>query len=572
MSKLFYRQHEYSSGSHQPLGASVNDYGVNFALWSARADRVQLVIWENPDSPRPTQIIDLSAGEHKTGKVWHIQVEGLRPDVRYGYRVDGPSSVGNRFDPEKVLLDPYARAIDRRFYRRERACVPGDNLHHCLRGIVVGDDHFDWGDDHHPAHTPEKSVIYELHVKGMTRHPSSGVEYPGTFAGLTEKLEYLKDLGVTAIELMPVQAFDDDIPFQNPQGQELVNYWGYTQMSFFALEPDYFARGDGQYLSEFKKLVKRAHELDLEVILDVVYNHTTEANENGPVISWRGIDNQSYYLLSPANRHYYLNYSGCDNTFNAGTLAGMRLIVDSLEYLAREFHVDGFRFDLGAIFYYTDFGFTHEPEIIHLINQSPILRSLKLIAEPWDATGLVLQGRFGGENWFEWNGEWKNRVRQFVNFGTQAENVKAHLRGSAPEFGFYHKNPAMSVNYAAAHDGFTLRDVVSYDYKHNEENGYYNRDGSNDNYSKNYGIEGETEDSGIRLTRQHKAFEMLSLTSQAPGMMMILMGDEMWRTQGGNNNAFAQDNSISWLNWGLLERYPIWCGRVKNLIKARTGR
>ncbi len=572
MSKIYYKRHEISEGSHQPLGASVNEYGVNFALWSARAEKVQLVIWENPDSSRPTQVINLSPTKNKTGKVWHVQVEGLKADARYGYRVDGPSEPGNRFDWEKVLLDPRARAVDKKYYNRERACLPGDNSRCCLRGIVLGDDHFDWGSDQLPHHDPLKSVIYELHVRGATRHPSSGVEYPGTFAGLTEKLEYFRDLGVTALELMPIQAFDDDVPRQNPAGEELVNYWGYTQLSFFALQPEYFARGGGQYLSEFKKLVKKAHELGLEIILDVVYNHTTEANENGPVISWRGIDNQSYYLLSPANKNYYLNYSGCDNTFNAGTAAGARLIVDSLEYLAQEFHVDGFRFDLGAIFYYTDFGFTHTPEIIHQINQSPILRHLKLMAEPWDATGLMLQGRFGGERWFEWNGEWKNRVRQFVNFGTQAENVKAHLRGQAPEFGFYHKNPAMSVNYAAVHDGFTLRDTVSYEYKHNEENGYYNSDGSNDNYAKNYGVEGETEDAGINFTRQHKAFEMLELTARVPGIMLLLMGDEMWRTQGGNNNAFTQDNSISWLNWELIEQNRDWYERVRNLIKTRTGR
>ena len=572
MRKLFYAAHITSAGNHQPLGATVTRSGVNFALWSARATRVQLIIWENPDSRRPSQIIPLSPTQNRTGKVWHVFVEGLHAGAHYGWRVDGPRSVGNRFDWSKVLLDPYARALDTRFYDRRRACGSGDNLHHCVRGIVVGDDFFDWGDDQLPHIPKERSVIYELHVKGITRHPSSGVEYPGTFAGLTEKLPYFKELGVTALELMPIQAFDNDILKRSSTGEELANYWGYTQMSFFALQPSYFARGDSQHLSEFKKLVQRAHQLGLEIILDVVYNHTTEANQNGPKLSWRGIDNEHYYLLSQQDKNYYMNFTGCDNTFYANSRAGARLVIDSLEYLAREFHVDGFRFDLGAAFYYTTDGFVNQPEIIHLINESAILRDLKLIAEPWDASGLVLEGRFGGHNWYEWNGTWKNRVRRFVNFGEEKDNVSAHLKGQAPEFAFYHKNPSLSVNYVTAHDGFTLRDVVSYERKHNEENGFDNQDGSNDNFSRNYGVEGESTNPAINSLRQNKAYEMLELTSRVPGMMMLLMGDEMWRTQGGNNNAFTQDNSISWLNWNLRVEHDAWWQRVRHLIAMKTGR
>ncbi len=572
MSKLFYRRKQVERGDPRLLGASVNERGVNFALWSSKATQVTLVLWENPESSRPTQMVELDPEEHRTGDIWHAQINELSLETRYGYQVDGPQEIGNFFDPQKVMLDPRARMIDKKYYSRQRACEPGSNLHRCLRGCVVGDDHFDWGSDQLPHTDPEKSVIYELHVKGATRHPSSGVDYPGTFDGLTEKLEYFRDLGVTALELMPIQAFDNDITTRTPDGETLTNYWGYSQMSFWAPQPEYFARGRHPRLSELKKLVKRAHALGLEIILDVVFNHTTEANEHGPKISWRGIDNSAYYLLSPANKRYYLNFSGCDNTFNAGTPAGSRLIVDCLEYWAREFHVDGFRFDLGACLYYTDFGFTHQPEIMHAINQSPILRHLKLIAEPWDASGLVLQGRFGGENWFEWNGEWKNRVRRFVNFATEAENVKAHLRGAAPEYMFYHKNAMMSVNYAAAHDGFTLRDVVSYEHKHNEENGYYNQDGSDDNNAKNYGCEGETEDEGINFTRRMKALEMLAMTAHVPGMMMLLMGDEVWRTQGGNNNAFTQDNSISWLDWSALETQRAWWERVRGVIHSKSGR
>ena len=565
-------KHQWSSGHHQPLGARALGHGVNFALYSHAAERVQLVVWDHPERRRPSQVIDLSPVTNKTGSVWHVFVHDLRPGAAYAYRVDGPKSPGNRFDWDKCLLDPYARAIDRRFYERAAACEPGDNVGECVRGVVVGEDYFDWGDDRLPRVPAEKSVIYECHVKGVTAHPSSGVQFPGTFAGLTEKLDYFADLGVTALELMPVQAFDDDVPRQNSRGEELGNYWGYSQLSFMAIEPSYFARGSRPHLSELKKLVKRAHSLGLEIILDVVFNHTTEANHQGPTLSWRGIDNRAYYLLSAQDERYYMNFTGCDNTFNSNSRAGSRLIIDTLEYLAREFHVDGFRFDLGGTFYYTADGYTDYPEIIKLINRSPVLRGLKLSAEPWDASGLVLEGRFGGPEWLEWSGSWRNRVRRWVNFGEGEADVKAHLAGQAPEFVFYHKNPARSVNFACVHDGFTLRDVVSYNYKHNEENGFANQDGSNDNNSCNYGVEGESDDPELLASRQKRAWEMLRLTASVPEAWLISMGDEMWRTQGGNNNAFVQDNAISWLDWRLLEQFPAWHERVKALIKAKSGR
>ncbi len=559
-----------SSGSHQPFGATVTPIGINFALYASHATAVQLLIWEKPNSRLPSQTFDLSSTKNRTGPVWHICIAGLSPHARYGYRVSGPITLGNRFDPSKVLLDPYARAIDRRFYSRELACYSGDNVSHCLRGIVLGPHQFNWENDTLPKVAASSTVIYELHVRGFTKHPSSQVAFPGSFAALTKKLPYLKDLGITTIELMPILAFDDDIPWQNAQGEELINYWGYSPLSYFALHDQYFSHNQSYHLSEFKTLVKKAHQLGLEIILDVVYNHTTEGDHQGPTLSWRGIDNQTYYLLSPQDRQYNMNLSGCGNTLRANQPIVAKMIVDSLEYLATEFHVDGFRFDLGGILYYQDDQFTHTPLVIGLINQSPILSQLKLIGEPWDAAGLVLEGRFGGPTWWEWNGSFRDRLRRYVNWNQAEADLQAHLEGKAPEFVFFQKDPLRSVNFVTAHDGFTLRDLVSYDHKHNWENGFNNTDGTDNNQSYNYGIEGETDDGKICELRQQKALEMLTLLLATPGPTMISMGDELWRTQGGNNNAFCQDNSISWLDWNLLTKNSDWFTKVKNLLQSKS--
>lgn len=573
MINLFSRPLKLDPGNHQPFGATSHGDEVNFVLYAGNATKVQLLLWDKPQHRRPSHIIDLSPSKNRTRNIWHLSVKGLPPRARYCFRVAGDNSIaGNRFDHHKALLDPYARAIDLSHYRREKACLPGDNSAYAARGIVLGDDLFSWGNDKLP-HVPLKNtVIYELHVRGFTKHPSSQTTHPGTFAALIEKLPYLKSLGITTIELMPIHAFDDDIPYQNYAGEELINYWGYSQMSFFAIQPNYFSTNQGYYLSEFKKLVKKAHELDLEVILDVVFNHTTEANQNGPTLSWRGIDNQNYYLLSQENKNYYMNFTGCDNTLNCNHPMVAKMIVDSLEYYAREFHLDGFRFDLGAVFYYTNFGFVNEPYVVELINKSPILSQLKLIAEPWDASGLVLEGRFGGAHWLEWSGSWQRRVREWVNFARGQDQVQAHLAGLAPEFVFYHKDPTLAVNYVCAHDGFTLRDTVSYTQKHNDLNGYHNQDGNINNFSCNYGVEGETSDPTIIALRQEKALQMLQLTAACPGAMMILMGDEMWRTQNGNNNPFTQDNEISWLDWQLLEKHQSWWQQVAAIIKSKSQR
>ncbi|MDO5561364.1 MAG: isoamylase [bacterium] len=558
-----------SIGRPTPLGATLTSQGANFALFSAHATNVELLLFK-PKSRLPFKTLKLSPTKNRTGNIWHILVPNIAPYTRYAYRVDGPKTVGNRFDHKKILLDPYAKAFDNQFYQREQACYADDNLLTSLRGIILPKQKFSWADDHLPKIPLAQTVIYELHVRGFTKDESSGCRFPGTFAGLTEKLAYLKDLGVTSLELMPINAFDDDLPWQNSRGEELINYWGYSPLSYFALQPSYFSQQKNTNLNEFKTLVKEAHRLNLEIILDVVYNHTTEANHTGPTLSWRGIDNQSYYSLSPADRNYNLDFTGCGNTLRTNYPPTSKMIVDSLEYLAQEFHVDGFRFDLGAIFYYENERFVDQPAIIKLINESPILRNLKLIAEPWDATGLVLQGRFGGDNWLEWNGAFRDRLRKLINFNQEEKDFAAHLAGKAPEFTFYHKDPRLSVNFITAHDGFTLRDLVSYNQPHNWDNGFHNTDGQQDNSSFNYGAEGETSDQNIQVLRQEKAQAMLTYLLLAPGVPMVLMGDEMWRTQNGNNNAFSQDNQTSWLNWHEIEQNRGWWEKCRNLIRQRS--
>ncbi len=560
---------DFPSGRPLPLGASFDVKRTNFALFSANATTVQLLLFKK-GRRYPYQTINLSPTHNKTGNTWHIAIPDLPAGTRYAYRVNGPDNIGNAFNPHKVLLDPYARAIDYQFYDRARACGPEDNLATSLRGIVLPPDKFDWQDDHLPKIPLDKTVIYELHVRGFTQDPSSRTKHPGTFAALQEKLPYLKDLGITTIELMPVLAFDDDIPYQNSRGEELINYWGYSPLSYFAFYPGYFTRQDNTQLEQFKNLVKAAHALDLEIILDVVYNHTTEGNQSGPTLSWRGIDNQSYYSLSPYDRRYTLDFTGCGNTLNTDHFAVINLVIDSLTYLATQFHVDGFRFDLGGTFYYNQEKFTDYPEIINQINKNPILSQLKLIAEPWDASGLVLEGRFGGENWLEWNGSYRDRLRNFVNFNQDRKDFQAHLSGKAPEYINQHKDPRLSVNFVTAHDGFTLRDLVSYTDPSNWENGFNNTDGSKHNLSNNYGAEGETGNPGILILRQQKALEMLTYLFATPGVPMLSMGDEMWRTQGGNNNSFCQDNAISWLNWNSLEDNRKWFRQVRSLIHSRT--
>lgn len=558
-----------SSGRPTPLGATFSQNQTNFALFSAHATQVTLLLFKNGHR-YPDKKIRLSPVKNKTGNIWHLAIANLPAYTRYAYQVNGPNtSVSNAFNPRKVLLDPYARALDWQFYDRARACGSEDNLIASLRGIVLPPDNFSWQDDHLPRIPLDQTIIYELHVRGFTKNPNSQTQSPGTFAALQEKLPYLKDLGVTTIELMPILAFDDDIPYQNTQGEELINYWGYSPISYFAFYPKYFQKKDSFYLTELKSLIKAAHQLNLEIILDVVYNHTTEGNQNGPTISWRGIDNATYYLLSPADRHYTMDFTGCGNTLNANHPAVSKMIVDSLEYLAQEFHVDGFRFDLGASFYYLDDQFTSQPPIINLINKNPILSQLKLIAEPWDAAGLNLEGRFGGPSWLEWNGSYRDRLRNFVNFDQEKKDFQAHLAGQAPEFIFFKKDPQLSVNFITAHDGFTLRDLVSYADPQNWENGFHNTDGSKHNLSKNYGVEGETTTQEIIDLRQAQALQMLTYLFATPGVPMLLMGDEMWRTQGGNNNTFCQDNSINWLDWDLLQQNQVWREKVKQLIKQR---
>jgi glycogen operon protein len=544
-------------GLRYPLGATVRDDGVNFSVYSKHAKAVELLLFASPDAPAPARTVRLDPREHRTYHYWHVFVPRIGPGQVYGYRVHGPLEPGRglRFDPGKVLLDPYGRAVAiPKTYRRGSACQPGDNAANAMRSVVADPSGYDWEGDVPPRHAYTRTVIYEMHVRGFTAHPSSGVAPAkrGTYAGLIEKIPYLRDLGVTAVELLPVYHFDEQ---DAPAG--FRNYWGYAPVSFFAPHPAYCSRkGPLAPLDEFRDMVKALHRAGIEVILDVVYNHTAEGNENGPTLSFRGFENGAYYLLEP-QRQYYSNYTGCGNTFNASHPIARRLILDSLRYWVQEMHVNGFRFDLASILTRDPQGRPQaSPPVIWDIETDPILSGVKLIAEAWDAGGLYQVGSFAGDSWLEWNGRFRDDVRSFLKGEKDTvSRLASRLLGSPDIYAHEEREAEQSINFVTCHDGFTLNDLVSYDGKHNEANGEGNRDGSDDNRSWNCGVEGPTDDPAIERIRNRQAKNVLVLTLLAAGTPMILMGDEVRRSQGGNNNAYAQDNEISWLDWGLLKKH-----------------
>jgi isoamylase len=481
----------------------------------------------------------------------------VRAGQIYGYRVHGPfhPPSGMRFDPDKVLIDPYGRAtVIPKNYSREAAERKGDNAAVAIKSVVVDPRAYDWEGDVPLNRPSSRTIVYEMHVRGFTRHPSSGVteKKRGTFAGLIEKIPYLQDLGVTAVELMPVFHFD---PQDAPQGK--VNYWGYAPVSFFAPHREYSSRQDPLGpLDEFRDMVKELHRASIEVILDVVFNHTTEGDQNGPTLCLRGFDNSTYYILDE-DRSRYANYSGTGNTLNTNHPIVRRMILDSLRYWVEEMHVDGFRFDLAAIFGRDESGqLMSNPPVLWDIESDPLLAGTKLIAEAWDAGGLYQVGSFIGDSWKEWNGQFRDDVRSFFRgedglVGRFADR----LLGSPAIYGHEEREVEQSVNFVTCHDGFTLNDLVSYDHKHNEANGEDNRDGTNDNRSWNSGVEGPTDVVAIEKIRNRQVKNFLTVTMIAAGMPMILMGDEVRRTQLGNNNAYCQDNETSWFDWTLLAKH-----------------
>ena len=544
-----------SRGTPLPLGATLVRDGINFAIFSRHATTVTLVLF-NAGEHRPFSEIDLDIRFNRTGDIWHAFVLGLDPGVRYGYRMDRKPNTNkkiHRFDPDLLLLDPCARAISDHSYWATRE----DGFEH-RRNIAISGE-FDWGLDQPLNYPLSETVIYEMHLRGFTRHPSSGVSLPGTFAGLIEKIPYLLELGVTAVELLPVHEFEEmDSNRVNPfTGEHLVNYWGYQPINFFAPNAAYSSgKGDGDQVREFKQMVKSLHAAGLEVILDVVFNHTAEGDERGPCFSFRGIDNAVYYLLDPATGKY-LNYSGCGNTLNCNHPVVRDLIVECLRYWVMEMHVDGFRFDLASILGRgTDGSVLVNPPLLESLAHDPVLANTKLIAEAWDAAGLYQVGTFPAwSRWAEWNGKFRDDVRRFVRGEPGMVSALAtRLVGSPDLYRSSSREPYHSINFVTCHDGFTLSDLVSYDSKHNLMNGENNTDGNNDNLSWNCGIEGPSASPQIERLRLRQQKNFATILLLADGVPMILAGDELGRTQMGNNNAYCQDNEISWMDWTLRER------------------
>jgi glycogen operon protein len=544
-------------GESAPLGARVTAGGVNFSLFSGDADLVELLLFDGPQATGPAETIPLERRAHRTYHYWHVFVPGLEAGQVYGYRAHGPSAPdrGLRFDAEKVLLDPYGLAVAvPDAYARNAASRPGDTAASAMKSVVADPARYDWEGDR-PLRRPfAETIIYELHVRGFTRHPSSGVAPAkrGTYAGLVEKIPYLQDLGITAVELLPVFQFD---PQDAPAGR--VNYWGYQPVAFFAPHHAYSSRKPPlAVLDEFRDMVKAFHRAGIEVILDVVFNHTTEGGTNGPTTCYRGLANDVYYILE-RDRSRYADYTGCGNTLNANQPIVRRLIQDSLRYWVTEMHVDGFRFDLASILSRDESGRPlPSPPVLWDIESDPLLAGTKLIAEAWDAAGLYQVGSFAGDAWHEWNGRFRDDVRAFLK-GDQktVPRVAERLLGSPDVFGHEEREPEQSINFVTCHDGFTLNDLVSYDHKHNEANGEENRDGANDNLSWNCGVEGPTTDPQIEAIRNRQVKNFLVLNLIAVGTPMLLMGDEVRRTQQGNNNAYCQDGPLSWFDWDLLERH-----------------
>ena len=557
-------------GQSHPLGATICDEGTNFSVYSKHAAGIELLLFDGVDDAWPKRVISIDPATNRTYHYWHVFVPGVKAGQIYGYRVNGPFDPlsGMRFDSSKVLVDPYGRGtVVPKNYSRDAAQMRGDNAAMAIKSVVTDTHTYDWEGDT-PLNKPSaQTIVYEMHVRGFTRDPSSGVaaQKRGTFAGLVEKIPYLKELGITAVELMPVFQFDpQDAPFGR------VNYWGYAPVSFFAPHQAYSSCQDPLGpLDEFRDMVKALHCAGLEVILDVVFNHTAEGDHDGPTLSFRGFDNTTYYILEQ-DRSRYANYSGTGNTLKANHPIVRRMILDSLRYWVKEMHIDGFRFDLASILARGESGqLIPSPPVLWDIESDPELAGTKLIAEAWDAAGLYEVGSFVGDSWKEWNGRFRDDVRSFFR-GEEGSVTRFadRLIGSPTIYGHEEREAEQSVNFITCHDGFTLNDLVSYDRKHNEANGENNRDGTNDNRSWNCGIEGPTTDPDVEKLRNRQAKNFLTVTMLSVGMPMLLMGDEVRRTQRGNNNAYCQDNETSWFDWTLLTKHADIL-RFVTLLNAR---
>ncbi|CAM3302703.1 glycogen debranching protein GlgX [Rhodothermus bifroesti] len=568
-------------GRPYPLGATWDGMGVNFALYSQHAEAVELVLFDNPDDPAPSRVVELT---ERTGPIWHVYLPGLRPGQLYGYRVYGPyqPEKGHRFNPNKVLLDPYAKAIGRplRWHDSLFGYKVGDaagdlsfseedNAPYAPLGAVV-EPCFEWGDDRPPRIPWEDTIIYETHVKGLTKlHPEVPEPLRGTYLGLTCEpvLEHLKRLGITTIQLLPVHAKVHD---RHLVERGLRNYWGYNPLCYFAPEPEYATNGPISAVREFKMMVRALHAAGFEVIVDVVYNHTGEGGVLGPTLSFRGIDNRAYYKADPKNPRFLVDYTGTGNTLDVGNPYVIQLIMDSLRYWVTEMHVDGFRFDLAAALARELYDVDMLSTFFQVIQQDPVLSQVKLIAEPWDVgPGGYQVGHFPWQ-WTEWNGRYRDAVRRFWR-GERGLNGEFATRfaGSSDLYERSGRRPFASINFVTAHDGFTLEDLVSYEKKHNEVNLEGNRDGMDANYSHNCGVEGPTQDPAILACREARKRSLISTLFLSQGVPMLLGGDELSRSQHGNNNAYCQDNEISWYNWQLDARKQHFLAFVQQVIWFR---
>jgi isoamylase len=567
---------EIQAGTPLPIGGPHQQGdGICFVLFSRHATLVRLELYQHPDDSSPSRIIDLDPMRHRTGDIWHVWVRGIAVGQLYGYRIEGPYQPedGHRFNPHKLLLDPYARAIagvgnwdfsaargyDSSSRLTDLSFSIVDNAATTPKSIVTRDD-FEWEIDSPPKHSASDTVIYETHVRGFTIHPSSGAVHPGTYAGLTEKIPYLQDLGVTAIELMPVLEFNENESQRlNPiTGEKLKNYWGYNPVAYFATKQSYSFEGQQwRQTVEFREMVKAFHCAGIEVILDIVLNHTAENDELGPTICWRGIENSIFYMLQENERRYYKDFTGVGNTLNANHPVVRELVTSVLRYWVMHMHVDGFRFDLASVLGRDEHGnILRDAPLLEGIAEDPILRDVKIIAEAWDAGGAYQVGSFSTNRWTEWNGRFRDDVRRFwLGDEGMMGSFANRICGSSDLYQSSGKGPASSLNFVTCHDGFTLNDLVSYKQKHNNENGEFGHDGTDANYSDNCGVEGPSEDPAVEGMRNRLIKNFLLTLFISRGVPMLLGGDEFRRTQRGNNNAYCQDNEVSWFDWSLLEEH-----------------
>lgn len=579
------------AGTPFPYGASLVRSGINFSVFSRHATSVTIDIFKAQDDAVPYFSYTLNPESNRTGDMWHVCLQGLQPGALYLYRVDGPfePKKGHRFNRNQYLLDPYAKALtDTSIFANlpSNYHTPVDKMDielgkpNSAKGfpkcVVIDDGDFDWQGDRPLNYRLKDCILYETHLKGFTANSNSEVKHPGTYRGMIEKIPYLKQLGITSVELLPIQEFDEyENANKNPRtGERLKNHWGYSTISFFAPKASYAAdRTPGGAVREFKEMVREMHKNGIEVILDIVFNHTAEGNEKGLTLNFRGFDNSIYYILEDKHKQYYKNFSGCGNTVNCNHPVLRSFIIDCLRYWVVDMHVDGFRFDLASILGRDRNGnLIKDPPVIERIAEDPVLSHTKIIAEAWDAGGAYQVGNFPGGRWAEWNDRFRDEIRRFWRGDDYLSSGAAtRLAGSADLYQDDGRKPYHSVNYITSHDGFTLNDLVSYNGKHNEQNGENNRDGSDNNSSYNYGYEGPTSNVEIENIRTRQVKNMMLSLLLAQGTPMMLAGDEIRRSQGGNNNAYCQDNNISWVNWENYETYKEIFDFTRKAISMRLS-